>query len=74
MKKLADRAGLTLSSRSLGYCDANQYRDQHDTQNIQLAYMIAKFRSTDTERRRSAAPAGRAGQSHRRTGGWCRSV
>jgi hypothetical protein len=29
-EKAADRAGLILSSRCLGYCDANQLRGQHD--------------------------------------------
>ncbi len=29
-KKPADRAGLILSSRCLGYCDAHQHRGQHD--------------------------------------------
>jgi hypothetical protein len=29
-EKAADRAGLILSSRGLGYCDAQQHRGQHD--------------------------------------------
>ena len=53
-EKSADRAGLILSSRCLGYCDANQHRASTTLQNIQPALVIRR----GARLARRALPAG----------------